>query len=423
MYRRDLLKYLSLASVAPFGFPTLCEAASVSPFEGKVFISIHAMGGWDVSSFCDPKDSARTNHWVGRGTIGQAGRLLYAPFAKAPAFFQKYYQHMLVINGIDYQTNAHTAGVVHSWSGRLAKGHPSFSALYAAAIAPNHPMAFINSGGYDETSGVIAFTKLPAERILQQVARPNLDSSGKAILKQSEIDIVKRYQLERITRQSAPTTLLPREQAALSELLSAKSNTALLESFADNYPVAGADVDANNAMVNQAHLALIAAKSGLTASVNLQVLDFDTHFNHDAVQADRLGKLTDGIDYLWTKAESMGIADRLIVFVSSEFSRTPFYNDKGGKDHWPISSAIFMQKPTAMGTHWGNRVIGKTDISQVASKLNPMTLKVDTNGILLQPKHIQFALRRLAGIESHSLSERFPLGAEAFDFFNPLLNT
>ena len=411
--------------MAPLGIPAISSAASVTPYAGKIFISIHAMGGWDVSSFCDPKDSAKTNHWVGKGTVGQAGNLLYAPYAKTPAFFQKYYKHMLVINGIDYQTNAHTAGVVHSWSGRLAKGYPAFSALYAAAVASDYPMAFVNSGGYDETAGAIAFTKMPAERILQQIARPNLDNYGKPILKQAEIDIVKRYQLERMDRQLQKTTLLPREQDGLGALLSAKSNTGLLESFADNYPSAGADLDAANPLINQAHLALIAAKSGLTASINLQVIDFDTHFNHDTVHAERLGKLTDGIDYIWTKAESLGIADRLILFVSSEFSRTPFYNDKGGKDHWPVSSAIFMQKPNASGLHWGNRVIGKTDLSQVAMKVNPTTLKVDPNGVLLQPKHIQLALRRLAGIDGHLLCQKYNLGAESeyLDFFNPSLNT
>ena len=42
------------------------------------------------------------------------GDLFYAPFAGNVAFFEKYYQRMLVVNGVDAQTNSHTVGIVHN---------------------------------------------------------------------------------------------------------------------------------------------------------------------------------------------------------------------------------------------------------------------------------------------------------------------
>ena len=46
---------------------------------------------------------------------------------------------MLVINGVDAQTNSHTVGIVHNWSGRNAEGYPTTTALLAAHYAAGPP--------------------------------------------------------------------------------------------------------------------------------------------------------------------------------------------------------------------------------------------------------------------------------------------
>ena len=52
--RRDILK---LAALAPFmgSFPSLASAAT--PFAGKFVVTIQAVGAWDVTCFCDPKEN------------------------------------------------------------------------------------------------------------------------------------------------------------------------------------------------------------------------------------------------------------------------------------------------------------------------------------------------------------------------------
>ena len=53
--RRDFLKFLSIATVGstnPAAF-----ASSESAFAGKFLVTVQAIGGWDVSSFCDPKEN------------------------------------------------------------------------------------------------------------------------------------------------------------------------------------------------------------------------------------------------------------------------------------------------------------------------------------------------------------------------------
>ena len=63
------------------------------------------------------------------------------------------------------------------------------------------------------------------------------------------------------------------------------------------------------------------------------------------------------MSFFWDYAEELGLADRILLVVGSDFSRTNFYNDGNGKDHWPIGSYMLMEQ----GAPWGNRVVGLTD--------------------------------------------------------------
>ena len=137
--RRSVIKgLLGLAATAPgFRLP-LVHAQDRT--HGKLFIFVQADGGWDPTSFCDPKSNTPgepvINHWAEHEEIRQAGNLVYAPFAANRAFFEKYHRMKLMINGVDAQTNSHSVGIVHNWSGWNSEGYPTLSALLAAHFAP-----------------------------------------------------------------------------------------------------------------------------------------------------------------------------------------------------------------------------------------------------------------------------------------------
>ena len=105
--------------------------ANAADYTGKLFVFVQAQGGWDPTSFCDPKTNVsgelKINHWADSDEIREAGNIRYAPFGDNQTFFEKYYRRMLVINGVDAQTNSHTAGVVHNLErahfGRLSDNH------------------------------------------------------------------------------------------------------------------------------------------------------------------------------------------------------------------------------------------------------------------------------------------------------------
>ena len=142
---------------------------------------------------------------------------------------------------------------------------------------------------------------------------------------------------------------------------------------------------------------------------------FDTHEDHDNRQGAAIANVTDAIDYFWTYAAELGLADRIVLVVGSDFGRTPYYNSGAGKDHWPIGSTVVMEKNAS----YTNRMHGKTDEGHNVIKINPATLAEDrANGIIIKPAHVHKALRRYLGLDSAAVTRQFPFNnTEDLAFF------
>ena len=102
MNRRSFIKTaLGVGAVSGFRVPL----ANAGNFNGELFVFIQADGGWDPTSSCDPKANVvgepTINNWAESDEIRQAGNIQNATFTKNPAFFDKYYRRMLVVNGVD----------------------------------------------------------------------------------------------------------------------------------------------------------------------------------------------------------------------------------------------------------------------------------------------------------------------------------
>ena len=419
MRRRTLLKGLLAAAMGAPGFRLpLVNAAGHS---GKFFVFVQADGGWDPTSFCDPKANAPgepvINHWAQHAEVRQVGNVFYAPFANNVHFFEKYYQRMLVINGVDAQTNSHTVGIVHNWSGRNSEGYPTLSALLAAYYAPALPIPYLSFGGFSVTSGITRFTRIDNANLLRDIAYPatNMFSDG-------DWAALEAYRAETAERLAATPNLLSGEEHHLDFYRSAFA-TEGLKAYADAIPpedeLEEEELGPNNfdsTLRRQAQLTVLAFKTHVAVSADLYLGGFDTHANHDPDHEWLLGNLTNGVDYLWEYAEIHGVADRLVVVMGSDFGRTNFYNSQSGKDHWPIGSYIIMEKNRT----WTNRVVGETDELHFAYTIDSHNLRRnDQGGTIIYPKHVHKALRRYLGIEHSAGSLRFPFNnTEDFTFFN-----
>ena len=417
MNRRNFAKgMLALGAAAGFRVPL----ANAADYTGKLFVLVQAEGGWDPTSFCDPKTNMRgepkINHWADNDEVREAGNIRYAPFAKNQTFFDKYYQRMLVVNGVDAQTNSHTAGVVHNWSGRISEGYPTTTALLAVHNGAGLAMPYLSFGGFSNAAGLAAYTRLDEPGLIQKIARPNTkdgDPYDRPYFSSLDWATLTKHRDAQLAWLAAAPNLMPRDarnRALYASALQGKATEGLRvfaesmpdeNEFAPTYEAFGFHSD----LKRQAQLAVLALKAGVAVSADLVLADFDTHDDHDAVHGWLMGNLTDSVDYLWEYAEQQGMADRLVVVMGSDFGRTNHYNSDNGKDHWPIGSFIVMEKNQS----WTNRVVGETDGLHFAKKLNPTTLELEaTSGTHIYPRHIHKALRKYLGIGNSEASALFP---------------
>jgi len=429
MYRRQFLKYLASSGLG-LSMPLSLVNAQTAPPE-RFWVLVNAGGGWDPTYFIDPKGD--TPRGDGRGpvnryaasAIAQAGNIRYptvypsninAPSTDDPGhfanFFPRHADHLLVINGIDTQTNNHDAGSRFIWSGKIEEGYPSFGALAAAASAPSEPLSFISNGGFDNTAGLVAPARIGNGDVFSRLAYPNADRpsySAEDRYPYFEESIYQRIEAARYNRlqRLRGRATLPLEQRQLNDLFMARTGDNNLNRLVSLLPD-----NVSRGLEGQAEVAIAAFSAGIAVSANMHMGGFDTHGNHDQNHANRLTDLLAGIDHLWNQIEQAGMQDRVTVLVGSDFGRTPFYNDGNGKDHWNVTSMMAM----GAGVR-GNRVIGSTDAHVEARPINPQTLQYDPNGVIITPEHIHVALRQMAGIGS-DLNNSFGIQESYINLFS-----
>jgi hypothetical protein len=405
MERRDFLRLAALAGlsvIAPGGRGASAGPleGELSPYKGPFWVSIHVPGGWDPALLCDPKGSETgITKLFKEADIIEAGGLRCAPIGANGYFFKKYSSRLCVINGIDTATGTHDAGPAHVWSGTLRGGWPCFSAVVAAALGPLRPLSFISNGGYDQTAGVVAKTM---GNITAVAGDPNIkDGSGATYHSPAAMNRIRAAQQARLdalrTKQS-----LPALRRAAGELYAARLTSAELAKLSETLPA----TLSTNSIVRQAQLAFAAYKAGLAVSATLVPdVNVDTHTNHDVVHVAELTKVIEGIDLVMAEAEAFGVADSMVLSIGSDFGRGPLYNSQNGKDHYSITSMMFMGPGIPKG-----RVIGGTDDEGKPIKVSPTTLaRDDKAGVRITPAHIHKALRAAAGVLGTGVDKAFPV--------------
>ncbi len=427
MNRREFIKKAALIGAAGAILPTARLYGAVDGgYTGNLVIQLQVSGGWDVSSYCDPKvnqpGERNITGWSETGDIQQAGSIPFAQFANNNSLFEKYYRDMLVINGVDMQTNSHDTGVLHNWSGRNSVGYPTLTAMFAAKNAPEQPLSYINFGGYAQSAGLIRYSRLDDIRALSQILRPESDGGERTLRNAEDLLRIRAAAQARLERQLNNLYLTPRKMNNLSAYQQALNSRSSLAEIPSYFPPQSEIIEnqqvnseTSSSLQRQIQMSIVAFEAGVASASDLFTPGYDTHNDHDALHEPLFTHLNESIDLLWTLAEAANIADRLTVIIGSDFSRTPYYNAGNGKDHWPVGSVIVMEKSPS----WGNRVIGSTDEAQNAHNINPSTLEQDdANGTHIYPKHVHKALRRHLGLENTDVDQNFKfLGTADFDFF------
>ena len=406
MDRRDFLKLCSVAGlgVVSSGLPFGARRAKAAG-PPRFFVNFYLDGGCDFTLLCDPKgwttappNPTGVNRTYGPDDIQTAGNIRYAPGPENAAFFSQYFQNLIVVNGINGKTNAHDVGARAAAAGDMKEGFPALAAAIAGVNAATEPMAFVSNGGYSETAGLVGASGFGNLNVLLEVIFPNAinanDYQNSTLYHQpATIEAIGAARQARLERLMAAQRL-PRIRQAQNLLYTSRAETGSLGQILQYLP----DPLSNVALERQAQVALAAYKAGLSAAATMGRGGYDTHANHDNVHVPNLASAVSGMSYLFQRAEELGVADELVVLVSSDFSRTPDYNSGNGKDHWPVTSTMIW------GTDFqGNRVVGATDEQLDYLRVDPTTLAPSPSGVDVLHAHVHQGLRQYFGVADSEL--------------------
>lgn len=439
MERRNFLKAAAISGMALTAPVFTRDAGAAAPYDGPYWIMVNAGGGWDPRFLFDPTANAAQNRITTQ--IQKVGNIAYAPIPVDAAavnlgpteephlmstemFLNKFGNQLAVINGVDTTTNNHEAGNRAMWCGRTSEGYPALGALIAGARAPEKPMAFLSSGGYDSTQNLVALTRVNSTSTLRKIAFPNaIDASktdGDKYHTDETFDRIAQAQAARLQNLTA-NMRLPRVKLGMDQLHLARLSENELKNL--QLPTSPVDLPGNlgdlERLMQQAQIAVAAFKSGLAAAANVSIGGFDTHANHDTNQRRQIQKLLSGVNYIMDEIQAQGLAGKVFVVMASDFGRSPKYNATnagGGKDHWSITSMMAMGPGIA-----GNRVIGATnDADQKPFNIDPGSLATLNNakdGVRIKTETIHRALRNVATISDSEVAQSFPLPGEDLPLF------
>lgn len=441
MKRRDFLKLTGSVGAGVIGglMPALELHATHSPddYTGPLMLIVEANGGWDPTSLCDPKGNINAadpvNNFLASdittmtGTTGTdvGDEIFYAPPAPIydvgganfdanlfsnQTFFTSHASRLLIINGINNRTVAHGPGRMYAMSGELAKpSYPNFGALLAGTAGSRRAIPFISNGGYDETAGMVAPTRLNNNgiRALYEIAYPERitpDRAGDGTYFSAEVqDLITEARDTRHAQLVADQRLL-RLQQSLGGLIAARQDPGHLREMTvdleTRLELPAATFNGRNRardLYRQGRIALSAYETGVTAAAHLRIGGYDTHGDHDQRHYPRLMDLLMGVDAIIQEINARGLQDRVVIMIASDFGRTNRYNSDDGKDHWRVTSSMFWAAPSIIT---GNRCIGATDVDHRSLTISPQQAASTGSNIIITPAHIHNALRRLFGIDN-----------------------
>lgn len=436
MNRRQFLGW-GLGATVAF---SLSRRASGSETRPPLWLHVHAGGGWDPTLLCDPRPGlSGLSFGVGETSATTAGhRFRYADLGGAAAsipndngfefaaFFETWAEKLVVLNGIWTESAGHRSGARYAASGRLMEGYPSLWAMFAAHHGVDRSMPYLTGDGasYSAGGGLVTPTRLTDLRYFEQIADPNMISSGTSETYYTEdewqwLNAARAARMERLIEQETRPHLIHR----LEQVESTRYGQADLKAFQAAWDLGAritlpAKSNKNSGalrLFNSGLQTLLGWELGMTSAGALGGGGFDTHNRHDQFHPQALQNLLLGLHLILQEAEVRGVP--LVMVVTSEFGRTAGYNVDDGKDHWPTTSWMLLQTEGA-NVLQGGLQIGASEYDDSSRQIRPQPLDRDTlelseTGTFLNPEALHVWLRHRAELaETDSSAHQFPLRAD-----------
>lgn len=449
--RRSFLKTLGLATAGTVTLGHLNPNALVAAPGGvpRNFVFCYFNGGWDQLLALDPRDPAKfpkadvpkTGIELGHDLLANTfddgspmGKKLIQPRGSKIAFgpamknFAKHWKHSCVLRGVMMDTVAHDVGRRYFITGELPSGLAAKGSSWGTRIVAQQgelsaiPNLVIRVETYNQghptfatglkaTSASDLITTLQkGPDALSTELRKFLDDFRKSSVNCDPTELDEEGLMSLVqTAQHKAKLLVDSNLGKHFDFLN--KNDATMKGIAGRYKITSM-----NSAEAQAALAYQAIKHELAQTVTIELArGLDTHTNvWNTDQPNRLYHGFNALSQLVTdldttphpKLKGKSLLDNTTIVVFSEFARTPKLNNRDGRDHFLISSALLIG---AGVPH--NRVIGKTsDKGMTGFMVNPGTgAAMASGGTFLNPQNILASLMKGAGYKYDELRDHGPL--------------
>jgi len=368
-----------------------------------------AEGGWDPTVVLDPKPGLVTVDPLPGDVQEIEGLPLYLDGTRpaVTAFFQAHAALCTIVNGIQVQSLNHPDCAKRMLTGTPSDTSADIGAMTAHALGRELAAPYLVlgrtsfSGPYASIAARAGTanqlgTLLAAERAYP-VGSP-ADFTPRLPLDATEEDLIRAHVLARAQAQQQARGQHGRNQQRLQDFIDALDRGDTLAATADF-----GDFGFTGDLAFQAQLAVQALEQELSFAVQIELGSFDTHENN-LEQIPRHEQFFAGLTALVNElvarpgmAAGTSMIDDTVVLVVSEMGRTPKLNDTGGKDHWPVTSAMLIG-----GGLPGGRVLGGTDDGLFGRRVSLQTGAPDEEGVQIQYGNFAAGLLEAVGVDAEA---------------------
>lgn len=430
------------ASVGFFGFEQLARANLPVP-SGRAFIFCYFPGGWDQLLFLDPRDpttfpdadrsvnlfETRYNDLEGsNGFSGQLVRpadpsspLAFGPAAAKPADMVKitdFADRIAIVRGMNMNTLGHEVGYRYFLTGKFpvgtsARGN-SVATEIVAQMVPRRPIpnVALRVESYNEShAGSASALRVDTLDDLLLVLAPS---------RYQERDVVERALADYGQRVGPCDPEVYDRRGLFTAMRGARAQAdSIVQSRLAQYFQFVTGTDENSQAVRRryrlsvgdasspaarAALAAQSIKTGVAQVASVMIGNStDTHFVGNTGHAPALytgvSAFTSLLDDLRSSPHPEGgtFLDHTTVLGFSEFSRTPMFNNYGGRDHHLTGSCIL----AGAGIR-GNTVVGaSSNVGMAPSRYDFARGVISPTGENIQPEHIAATLLASAGLDPY----------------------
>jgi uncharacterized protein (DUF1501 family) len=364
------------------------------------FLFVHAEGGWDpLCAFAPLFDAPQIDMepMAELRTIGNFHIVDGPGRPSVPAFFERWGDQTLLINGLSTRSVNHETCQTIALTGATSDAGTDWATLIAAAEGEKYYLPHLVLAG-PAFPGKHTIYVSRAEGLVQEAVHGSLlDVVDAPLVAPSEMGrkAVDDYLAARAGRFAEANKQLAMSETYRTALDRSRSLTEARDA-----------IHFTEAMDLRSHAgnAIQLLADGVARCATVSTGPFwDTHTNN-ADQTPLFEQLFLDLDWILERlgstqlAEGGSLADETTVVVLSEMGRTPAYNGTFGRDHWPYTSALVIGPGIT-----GNRTIGGYTDLYAGIGADPATGELDPDRSGVDAKSLGATLLTLGGLDPAQL--------------------